>query len=115
MTMQPVQAVQVQPRWRADSAWRTLSLIPFAEALLLFLFARSYFPGLASKPPDIVGLPFGLVVDAVILGWAALGARVIWTTRSQVMASIALLTTTAPAVPILLLLPAIAVIVQNMA
>ena len=115
MTIQAVQATNVQPRWRADSAWRTVSLIPFGEALLLFVFAGSYLPGLASKPPDIAGLPLGLVLEAITLVWAALGARVIWTTRSQAMASIALLATTGPAVPLLLLLPAIISIMQNLA
>ena len=41
------------PPWRANSAWRTLSLIPFGEAVLLALFAQSYFPALIATPPDI--------------------------------------------------------------
>jgi hypothetical protein len=113
-TVQPVQTSGA-PRWRADSAWRTLSLIPFGEALLLAVFAQNYFGPLFAKPPDIVGIPFGLVLEVLILAWAALGARVIWTTKSMAMATIALLTTTAPAVPALLLLPASILIIQNLA
>ena len=115
MTVESVQPVRVGSRWRADSAWRTLSLLPFGEALLLVLFAPNYLPPLFAKPPDIVGIPFGIVLEALVLAWAALGARVIWTTRSQVMASIALLATTAPAVPLVLLGPAIIQIAQSMA
>ena len=115
MTLQPVQPSQIKPLWRADTAWRTLSLIPFGEALLLAVFARTYLPPLFSKPPDMLGIPFGIVLEAIILAWAALGARVIWTTNSQAMATIALVTTTAPAVPLLLLTPAIILILQNLA
>ena len=111
----PVAPVKTRIPWRADSAWRTLSLLPFVEALLLTIFARTYFGPLVATPPDILGIPFGLVLEVVILAWAALGARVIWTTKSMAMATIALLTTTAPAVPALLLLPAIILIVQNLA
>ena len=59
-----------------------------------------------AKPPDIVGLPLGVVVDALTLAWAALGAYVIWTTRSLTLAALALVTATAPAVVILILTPA---------
>ena len=101
-------------RWRADSAWRTLSLIPFGEALLLAVFAKSYLTPLFAKPPDWLGIPFGLVLEVVILAWAAVGARVIWTTRSQVMASIALVTSTGPAIPLLLLTPTIILLMENL-
>ena len=111
----PGQPAPARIPWRADSTWRTLSLIPFGEALLLAVFARSYLPPLFSKPPDMLGIPFGFVLEVIILAWAALGARVIWTTKSQAMATLALLTTTAPAVPLLLLLPAIIEIMMNMA
>jgi len=115
MTMDPAQGAQAARRWRADSAWRTLSVIPFGEAVLLAVFARDYLPVILGKPPDILGIPAGFVFEVVILAWAALGARVIWTTKSPAMASIALLITTAPAVPILLLLPPIILIMQNLA
>lgn len=111
----PVAPIQTRVPWRADRAWRTLSLIPFGEALLLAVFARSYLPGLMAEPPDIVGIPFGIVLEVIILAWAALGARVIWTTKSQAMATLALVTTTGPAVPLLLLTPAIIMILLNLA
>jgi len=110
----PVQPARVRVPWRADTIWRTLSLIPFGEALLLAVFARSYLPPLFSKPPDIIGIPFGFVLEVIILAWAALGARVIWTTKSQAMATLALVTTTGPAVPLLLLTPALILIMQNL-
>jgi hypothetical protein len=103
--------------WRADSAWRVISLTPFGLALvlvLLALFAQSSVGGPMGKPPDILGIPLGIALDAVVLAWAALGARVIWTTRSLPMATIALLTTTGPAVVLLVLGPAIILILQNL-
>jgi len=101
-------------QWRADSAWKTLSLIPFVEAPLLWVFGPTYLSVILAKPPDIVGIPLGIVLEVLVLAWAALGARVIWTTRSPALASIALLVATAPAVPLVLLLPAIILIMQNL-
>jgi hypothetical protein len=114
MAMKSVQADQLSPQWRADRVWRLLVLAPFAEALVLSLLATSYFPALASKPPDMVGIPFGLVLDAILLAWAALGARVVWTTRSPIMASLAVITTTIPAMAVLPFTPAIILIMQNL-
>jgi hypothetical protein len=111
----PVRPVETRMPWRADRTWRTLSLIPFGEALLLAVFARSYLPPLFAKPPDMLGIPVGFVLEVLILAWAALGARVIWTTKSQAMATLALVTTTGPAVPLLLLAPALILIMQNLA
>jgi hypothetical protein len=101
-------------QWRADSAWRVISLTPFGLALVLVIFANSYLPGIMSKPPDILGLPLGAVVDALTLLWAALGAYVIWTTRSLAVASIALLASTGPAVVVLIFAPAAIRIMVNL-
>lgn len=110
MAMQPVQADQVKPRWRADGVWRLLALTPFALSLL----TPVYFPAMFAKPPEILGIPVGLVLDVIALGWAGLGAIVVWTTTSRVMASIALVTTTAPTIVVLVFSPAIVLILQNL-
>jgi len=120
--MEPVAQPSPQPapgqvRWRADSAWRVISLTPFGLALVLVivaLFAGSSPGSPMGKPPDILGIPLGIALDAIVLAWAALGARVIWTTRSLPMATIALLLTTAPAIILLILGPAIIVILPNL-
>jgi len=108
------QPAQARIPWRADGRWRTVSLTPFGLALVLAVFATSYLPGIMAKPPDIVGLPLGVVVDALTLAWAALGAYVILTTRSLTLAALALVTATAPAVVILILTPAAIRIMQNL-
>jgi len=111
---EPRQPAPARIAWRADGAWRLISLTPFGLALVLAIFARTYFGSGLGKPPDILGIQLGVAVDALALGWAALGARVIWTTRSMAMATIALLTTTAPAIVFLVLGPAIILILQNL-
>jgi hypothetical protein len=78
------------------------------------IFANSYLPGILGKPPDIVGLPLGLVIDVLALLWAALGAYLIWTTRSLTVASIALLAATGPAVVVLIFAPAAMRIMVNL-
>jgi len=68
-----------------------------------------------AKPPDILGIPLGLVGYGLVLAWAALGARVVWTTRSPAMAALAVGITTAPAIVLLIFVPAIILIMQNLA
>ena len=114
MTM-PAQRSQAAPRWRANSAWRLLSLLPFGWAAIIVLTSPLATSPMFAKPPDILGIPLALVFDGLLLAWAGLGARVVWMTRSSIMASLALVATTAPAIVLLTLTPAIILIMQNLA
>src|SRR5262245_20180899 len=100
--------------WRADRVWKAISLVPFFEALAISVFTASYFSPLYSKPPDIVGVPFGLVLEVALLAWAVLGAAVIWTARSPAVATLAVLATTAPAMVLQIFIPGLVLIMQNL-
>jgi hypothetical protein len=102
------------PTWRAPALRRVAALAPFAVALAIPLLATNYFSRGVSKPPDIFGLPLGIVVEGLILGWAALGALLIWTTGSRVAATLAMAFITLPSLIALLLWPAIVLVLQNL-
>lgn len=106
---EPVPAAE----WRATLAWRLVSFLPFAVAIVLDLIAPRSFPPMFAMPPDVLGIPFGVVLQAVILLWAALGAAVVWQTRRPFVAVLALFVCIAPSIVALVLSPAITLIVLN--
>lgn len=73
-----------------------------------------YYDRLFVAPPDIIGVPFGFVLQLVTLGWAALGAAVIWQTRFRWMAALALAACTIPAVVGVILAPTLIELMQNL-
>ena len=101
--------------WRASPTWKSIAVSPFVLAVALALLTTGYVDPLFTKPPDMLGIPFGLVLDALALAWAALGAFVVWTTRSAAMAALAVTTTTVPAICVLVFSPALILIMQNLA
>ncbi|HET9851790.1 MAG TPA: hypothetical protein VFP56_04705 [Candidatus Limnocylindrales bacterium] len=100
--------------WRAPAGARLASLAPFFLAVALQLFAPRYFPPLFAAPPDVMGVPLGVIVGALALAWAAFGALVVWTTHSRVAAALALAFLTLPSMFALLLGPAVVLILQNL-
>jgi len=100
--------------WRADRVWRAFSLIPFVEAVVIPFSSASFFSPMFAKPPDWLGLPFGFVLEMLVLTWAALGARVVWTTRSRAIATLAVVATTVPGAALQLLIPGVILIMQNL-
>ena len=101
-------------RWRASGAAKIASLAPFLVAVALQLFAPVYFAPMLVRPPDILGIPLGVVAGALILAWAALGTLIVWTTHSRLAAAMALAFLTLPSIFALILGPAIILILQNL-
>lgn len=109
-------AVVAPPRqWRAPAAARVSSLAPFLLAIALQLFAPVYFQPLLAKPPEILGIPLGVVVGALILAWAAFGSIIVWTTHSRLATALALAFFTVPSIFAMILGPAVILILQNLA
>ena len=102
-------------QWRADGAWRLMSLTPFGLALVLAVASTGSIVVGLNQPPTLAGLPLDLLLDAIALAWAALGAYVVWTARSLAAATVALTFATAPAIIVLILGPAAILILQNLA
>ena len=100
-------------RWRSPVVLRVASLAPFALAVAFAMLARSYFCCLF-EPAGILGVPYTVVLEAVVLGWAALGALIVWTTGSRVAAALATAVLTLPSMFALILGPALILVLQNL-
>ena len=100
--------------WRAPVTARIASLVPFFVAIALQLAAPRFTEGLLMPPPDIPGIPTGAILGALVLGWAAFGALVVWTTGSRLAAALALGLLTLPSMFGLILGPAMLLILQNL-
>jgi len=59
-------------------------------------------------------VPLGVIVGALALAWAALGALIVWTTHSRLAAALSLAFLTVPSMFALILGPAVILIVQNL-
>ena len=107
--------VVAAPRpWGAPAAARLSSLAPFLLAVALQLFAPVYFRPMLVRPPEILGIPLGVVVGALILVWAAFGSLIVWTTHSRLAAALALGFLTIPSIFSMILGPAVILILQNL-
>lgn len=106
--------VNSQVAWRAPIAARLASLAPFVLALVVELFAPRFFGPLLEAPPDILGAPLGVIVGALVLAWAALGALVVWTTGSRLACVLALALMTLPSMFAIIFTPAMILILQNL-
>ena len=73
------------------------------------LWVPGYAERIRTAPPDMLGIPLGIVLLASAILWSLLGAAVIWQTRYRVLAALALATTTIPAV---FLIPSIAKFIE---
>jgi hypothetical protein len=100
--------------WHAPTEAQTAAAIPFLVAAALALLPGYYDP-LFSSPPDILGVPAGFVFQGVTLGWALLGALVVAQTRFRLMAVLALIVCTGPAVVGVVLMPQLIRVMQTLA
>ena len=101
--------------WRSPRTLRLLSLTPFAVPTAEVLFVRDYVPALTATPPEIFGVPLGLVLELVLLGWAALGAALVWRAGSARLAQLAVFLFAPTAIVGLLFRPALIRLMQTLA
>ena len=115
-TVDVAQARIARPKpWRAPGPFRLASLAPFMLAILVQVAALGpRVGGPLFEEPTVVGIPIGVGVGALTLGWAALGALVIWTTGSRVAAALALAFLTLPSMFAMVLGPAALLVLQNL-
>lgn len=99
--------------WRAGRQAEIAAAIPFVVAAALYV-VPGYFDPLYVSPPEMLGIPFGFVLQVMTLAWAALGAVVVWQTRFRFMAALALTACTIPAVVGVMLGPRLIEFMQNL-
>ena len=67
-----------------------------------------------SKPPDILGVPLGVVIDAIALLWMLGGVAIIWRAGSALAESLALMFFTIPATVVVVFAPAAIEMMQTL-
>jgi hypothetical protein len=97
-------------QWRSGKGVNLVAVLPVALAIVM-LWVPGYAERIRTPPPDMLGIPFGMVLLASAILWSLLGAAVISQTRYRVLAALALATTT---IPSLILIPFIATLIVYM-
>jgi len=92
----------------------TIASVPFVLLVILQLIAPGFMEPLFSNPPEIIGLPAGIVALLAVMIWAALAFAVIRAFDSVAGSALALIAFTIPSVVAIILLPAVILIVQNL-
>jgi hypothetical protein len=102
--------------WRAAWITRLFALSPFALAVYADLLTRPFFGGgIFSKPPEMLGIPLGVVMQAAVLAWSAVGVVVVWRTHSKLAAALAIGACTLVSLAGIWTGPALILILQNLA
>jgi glucan phosphoethanolaminetransferase (alkaline phosphatase superfamily) len=92
-----------------------LGLLPLWILLILLIVFPGFMDPVGANPPDVAGLPAGIVLVFVALAVMAFGVvalRRASSTRSMLLAFLLL---TVPAAAVIFVAPALILIVQNMA
>ena len=92
-----------------------VAFVPLWLVLGLSIVAPGFMDPIYNNPPGIVGLPAGVVLVGLALGWMALGVAVIASVHSVRAQLAAYLLFAVPAAMFILFIPATIVIIQNLA
>jgi hypothetical protein len=102
-------------RYRAGTLSRVVAFLPLWTLIVLLVVSTHTFGGGIAKPPAIVGVPLGVVMEGLALLWMAIGAALIWTARSPLTEVLVHIFFTAPATLFVIFGPAVLLIMQNLA
>ena len=117
LVSQPVDpaAVAVGPSTRRSRVFVVLTTLPFVLWVALSILAPGFMDPIYANPPAIAGIPAGIVILGGAFLLAGLGVLIADRTRSDLVALLAFLFLSIPAMVVIILLPAIILIVQNLA
>ena len=88
--------------------------LPFIVILFAAVFAPGFFEPAYANPPEILGLPAGIVVLFLAATWASIAFLAIRETRSGIGIGIALLAFTIPSTIVIILVPSVILVVLNL-
>lgn len=103
------ESIDAPSRWALATA-----LSPVVLWVALLLMAPGFTDPLYANPPGLLGLPAGLVLVGVALALAAVGAVVVWRSRSPMVHALAIGLLTIPALLLIGLGPSIILAVQDL-
>ena len=117
LVSQPVDpaAVAVSSTAGRSRIFVVLTTLPIVLWVVLSVAAPGFLDPIYANPPAIAGLPAGIVLLGGSLLLAGLGVLIAYRTRSDLVALLAFLFLSVPAMAAIILLPAIILIVQNLA
>jgi hypothetical protein len=99
---------------QGGSASRFAAFTPVWAWTVLTLAGSHYFDPMFMTPPDILGVPLGVAMGAVIVGWMAIGAAAVWSGRSPRVEFLILAVFTIPATVATVLGPALIPILMSL-
>lgn len=98
--------VEVEPSRHANRVPRiVLGLLPIWAFVAHRLMVPAYRDPIFAKPPEMLGLPFGIVALGLAFGVMAIGIAVLLRTDSKCIAVLALVLATVPATALVALVP----------
>ena len=117
LVSQPVDlaAVAVGRTTRRSRFFVALTTLPFVLWVFLTVAAPGFMDPIYANPPAIAGLPAGIVILGGAFLVAGLGVLIADRTRSDLVAFLAFMLLSCPAIAVIILASPIALIVQNLA
>ena len=93
---------------------RIAAFTPLWVLIIASVALPSFSNPIFAKPPEILGVPLGVVMDAIAMVWMLIGVIVIWDARSRLVDALLLTFFTIPATLLVVLAPALILIMQNL-
>jgi hypothetical protein len=91
-----------------------IASLPFVLTAIAMIVAPGFMEPIFANPPEIVGLPLGVIVLFFVAIWAALAFVVIRAYPSPWIIALSFLAFTVPAIVAIFFLPATILIIQNL-
>ena len=109
------QSTQPPARSRRES-WpsRFFAFTPLWILIIASVASPTFLGPMTSKPPDILGLPLGVVVEGLAMLWMLIGVAMIWDARSRLAESLGFILFTIPATLVVVFTPAVVLITLNL-
>jgi hypothetical protein len=93
---------------------RITAFTPLWVLIVATVASPTYFQPMFAEPPSLLGIPLGVVVDAIAMVWMLIGVVLIWDARSSLVEALVLIFFTFPATLLVVLSPAVILIMQNL-
>ena len=114
-TTSPQPMHEAPSRSRSRVPTRLTAFTPLWVLLVASVASPNFFDPMFAKPPEILGIPFGFVMDAIAMVWTLIGVVLIWDARSRLVELLVLTLFTIPATILVVFSPALILIMQNLA
>ena len=98
---------------RSRLAIRLASLTPL-WVLIVSLASQGYFPPMITNPPEVLGIPLGVVITAIAIVWMLIGTGLVWDERRLPAEPLVPMLFKIPATVVVFFTPAVVLIIANL-